>query len=256
MRKTKTLSILLVAAMAIISCLSLTACGKSSEKIKIGVIMYGYTDEQGKSTKEYCDYLTKNFNVEFVYEATNYNDDAHINCVENLISAGCKAIISAYDTSIESSIQTCEDAGVYYVLTLDYASPSDAGNVNSKYFLGGTKQFGGDEAALGEAYAEAFLASGLKNVSGVSFPAFAFVEATPIYEAFKKKIEAAGDFNVADLVYSSGFMAEDAQTATANAIQTDTEAIFVWLQDWIMYIRNSRTTIRLLSSLRLAIMIP
>lgn len=222
----KILVVLLAVAMLASFSLSLVSCNNSKEEVKIGVIMYGYTDEQGKSTQEYCKYLEENFNVKFVYEKTDYNDDAHINCVENLISAGCKAIISAYDTSLESAIQTCESAGVYYVLALDYASPADAKNVNSKYFLGGTKQFGGDEANLGKTYAEAFLQSGLHNVSGVSFPAFAFVEATPIYEAFKATVTASGDNTVSDLVYSSGFSAADVQTATANAIGKDTQAIF------------------------------
>jgi ABC-type sugar transport system substrate-binding protein len=222
----KMVSILMVITMLVTFSFALTGCGSTSEKTKIGVVMYGYTDEQGKSTQEYCNYLAEKFNVEFVFEKTDYNDDAQISCVENLISTGCKAIISAYDTSLESAIQTCESAGVYYVLALDYASPADASNVNSKYFLGGTKQFGGDEAALGEAYAQAFLKSGLTNVSGVSFPAFAFVEATPIYQAFKDTVTAAGDNTVSDLVYSSGFASADVQTATASAISQDTQAIF------------------------------
>lgn len=237
----KFLSVLWVFAILVTSMLSLTSCKKSPDttqstasqaetkipknKLKIGVVMYGYTDEQGKSTKEYCSYLEKNFNVEFAYESTNYNDDAHISCVENLISAGCKAIISAYDTSLESSIQTAQDAGVYYVLALDYASPADAKNANSQYFLGGTKQFGGNEAAVGKAYAKAFNAANLKTVSGVSFPPFAFKEAADIYGAFKTDVTAAGH-SVADLAFSAGFTQQDVAKATAGAIKSDTQAIF------------------------------
>ena len=117
----KLVSILMAIAMLTTCIFALASCENTAEKVKIGVVMYGYTDEQGKSTQEYCNYLSENFNVEFVYEKTDYNDDAHVGCVENLISAGCKAVISAYDTSLESSIQTCESAGVYYVLALDYA---------------------------------------------------------------------------------------------------------------------------------------
>ncbi len=234
--KKRLISVLLVFVM-VVGSFSLMGCSKNEtpgdsdkgdqgEKVKIGVILYGYNDDQGKNTKEYCEYLEKNFNVEFVYEATNYNDDAHINSVENLISAGCKAIISGYDTSLESSIQSCEAAKVYYVLALDYASPSDSKNVNSDYFLGGTMQFGGDEAALGTAYAEKFLKTDYKNISGVSFPAFAFVEAPEIYNAFKAALEAAGDYKVSDLVFASGFTPADVQTATANAIAADTQVIF------------------------------
>lgn len=229
--KKRIISLAMVVMMFVVGCFGLVGCGgkkeegKTDRKVKIGVIMYGYNDDQGKNTKEYCSYLEENFNVEFVYEATDYNDDAHINCLENLISTGCDAVISAYDTSLESSIQTCESAGVYYVLALDHASPSDANNVDSEYFIGGTTQFGGDEAALGETYAQALLQTEYTNVSGVSFPEFAFVEAPAIYASFKAVAEA-GDKKVSDLVFASGFSAADVQTATGNAIGSDTEVIF------------------------------
>ncbi|MPW26577.1 substrate-binding domain-containing protein [Alkalibaculum sp. M08DMB] len=227
----KRVVLVVLTLVLVIGSFAFTGCNnsegaESGEKVKIGVIMYGYNDDQGQNTKEYCTYLEENFNVEFVYEATDYNDDAHINSVENLISAGCTAIISGYDTSLESSIQTCESAEVYYVLALDFASPSDANNVSSDYFIGGTMQFGGDEAALGKAYAEKFINSEYTNVSGVSFPEFAFVEAPGIYGAFKSEIEAAGDFTVSDIVFSTGFTPADVQTATANAISADTQVIF------------------------------
>jgi ABC-type sugar transport system substrate-binding protein len=222
----KILSILLSALVISMAFTLSTACSSNNKTVKIGVIMYSWTDEQGNSIREFCDYLSGQFDVEFVYESTFYNDDAHINCVENLISAGAKAIISGYDTSLEASIQTCEDAGVYYVLALASAGPANAGNVTSKFFLGGTTQFGGDLAAFGKTYADAFIASGLKNVSGVSFPPFAFTEAPIIYASFKRAIEAAGDFTVDDLSFSGGFTPEAVQTATSNAIGPNTEAIF------------------------------
>jgi ABC-type sugar transport system substrate-binding protein len=213
----------------------LVACGEKTpsdpsgafpaEKLKIGVVMYSFNDDQGKTIQDYCSYLTENFNVEFAFEATNYNDDAHVSCVENLLASGCKAIISGYDTGLESAIGTCEDAGAYYILALDYAAPSDASNVTSKFFLGGTQQFGGDTAALGEAYAQSLIGSGVKTVSGVSFPPFAFVEAPEIYGAFADALRTDGK-TVQELSFASGFMQPDVATAVATALANHAEAIF------------------------------
>lgn len=95
--------------------------------------------------------------------------------MENLISSGCQAIISGYDTNIVAAMSTCADAGVYYVVALDHITEDDfAGTDPGQYFLGGTKQFGGDLAALGKEYADAVADSGITNVGGISFPAWAF----------------------------------------------------------------------------------
>lgn len=208
----------------------LAACTKTEGKLKIGVILYSYSDIQGSTIKAYCDYLSQNLDLEFQYEATNYQDDLHPTALENLISAGCKGIISGYDTSLVSSVATCQDADVYYTLALDYASKSDFKDTEvSDHFLGGTTQFGGDLAALGAAYGQAFLAAGLKNVGGVSFPAWAFVEAPEIYASFKSTIEAGNSqASVKDLEFASGFMKDNVASATNKVLNENPglEAIF------------------------------
>ena len=123
---------------------------KTGDPYKIGVVMYQWTDAQGTNIQNFCKYLQENMNVEFEYEFTFYDDDAQVSCVENLISSGCQAIISGYDTNIVAAMSTCADAGVYYVVALDHITEDDfAGTDPGQYFLGGTKQFGGDLAALG-----------------------------------------------------------------------------------------------------------
>lgn len=46
--------------------------------------------------------------------------------MENLISSGCQAIISGYDTNIVAAMSTCADAGVYYVVALDHITEDDS----------------------------------------------------------------------------------------------------------------------------------
>lgn len=217
MKKIKTVALM---ALATTSLIALGSCNQAKDTTKIGLVMYSWSDVQGTTIQNYCKYLEKNMDVEFVYEATNYQDDLQVSCVENLISAGCEAIISGYDTSIVSALDTCTQAGVYYTLALDYASESDFGtNTPSEYFLGGTQQFGGDLTELGKAYAAAANANGLSSVGGVSFPAWAFTEGPTIYSAFKTELQRLNQSaTVDDLTLATGFMQTDIETATNNAL--------------------------------------
>lgn len=209
----------------------LAACGGgSSERIKIGIVMYSYSDIQGQTIQDYCSYVSENLPIDFAYEATNYQDDLHISAVENLLAAGCKGIIAGYDTSLVSALDTVAAAGAYYAVALDHVSPSDFGETAvSPYFVGGTQQFGGDLAALGEEYAEAAVAAGLKDIGGVSFPAWAFTDGPAIYTAFQSKVTSLDSAaTVHDLEFASGFLGTDVQTATNNVLTNypDVEAIF------------------------------
>jgi len=208
---------------------ALTGCGQTGEsggnteeRIKIGVVMYSFSDVQGKTIQNYCNYLSKNLPIDFAFEATNYQDDLQLTVVENLISSGCKGIISGYDTSLVSCLDTAKNARVYYSLALDFASAVDfKDSPVNEYFVGGTEQFGGDLTSLGKAYAKAAVDAGLKDIGGVSFPAWAFVEGPEIYNAFKAEVSALDSTAKAEeLVLSTGFMAEDVQTAT-NKVLTD-----------------------------------
>lgn len=200
----------------------------SGETYKIGVVMYQWTDAQGTNIQNFCNYLEANMNVEFEYESTFYDDDAQVSCVENLISSGCDAIISGYDTNIVAAMSTCADAGVYYVVALDHITEEDfAGADPGEYFLGGTKQFGGDLASLGKEYADAVADSGIQNVGGISFPAWAFTDAPEIYESFQSELSAKG-ITVQDLTFTPGMTADEVQQSAKDMVQQnpDMDALF------------------------------
>lgn len=179
--------------------------------VKIGVILYNYTDIQGKEIKNYCEYLTQNFPVQFEYQTATANDnDAHLAAVDSLISTGCNGIISGYDSVVGASMEKCEEAGVYYGILLGEAK-SEAnkdGNYNeygnwgtvdqsdlyySDYFLGGIYQFGADHGLeLGKTYGQAVVDSGAKKVGAISFPTWAFSDSITICEGFQEVLKAAG----------------------------------------------------------------
>ena len=217
---------ILVLVCSLFACVMVASCNKEDEKVKIGLVMYQWTDTQGKNMQNYCNYLEENFNVEFAYESTYYQDDKHLECVENLFSQGCNAIIAGYDTSLESAIDTCSSNGVYYIVALDYIAAADLGSTKSDHFLGGTQQFGGDLAGLGAAYAKAVIDNDLTSVGGVSFPSWGFNEAPEIYAGFKAAIEAATEATVADCTYANGFDQTAIQTATQEVLATGVDVIF------------------------------
>lgn len=200
----------------------------SGDTYKIGIVMYQWTDAQGTNIQNFCNYLEENMNVEFEYESTFYDDDAQVSCVENLISAGCQAIISGYDTNIVAAMSTCADAGVYYTVALDHITEEDfAGADPGEYFLGGTKQFGGDLAELGKEYADAVADAGIENVGGISFPEWAFTDAPEIYASFQSELSAQG-ITVQDLTFTPGMTSDEVQQAAKDLVNQnpDMDALF------------------------------
>lgn len=197
---------------------TMAGCGASKntsgnqKSVKIGVILYNYTDIQGKEIKNYCDnYLAKNFPVKFVYQTATANDNnAHLAAVDALISQGVNGIISGYDTVIGAAMEKCDKAKVYYGVLLGEAKDeaqkdgkynkfgnwgtADQSNLYySDYFLGGIYQFGADHGVeLGRTYGKAVVNSGAKTVGAISFPVFAFTDSITITQGFSEEIKKAG----------------------------------------------------------------
>lgn len=168
----------------------LAGCSDSDE-YKIGVLLYNFTDIQGKNIQAYGDYLEENFDVEFVYVAVGSDDDAHITGVESCINQGCDAIFSGYNTAIDRSVEMCESAGVYYGLLLADTATSGISDsaLTSKYFLGGVTQFSGDPSIVGELFAELINETDYTNIAGISFPPFAFIDGNTLWNAMVEDLD-------------------------------------------------------------------
>ena len=177
------LAAFIVAAMCFASVFAFAGCGNGA-KYKIGVLLYNFTDIQGKQIKDYGDYLEKDFDVDFVYVSVGSDDDAHIQGLESCLNQGCNAIFSGYNTAIDTCIEKCAAAGVYYGLILgDTVTVENisANNLKSKYYLGGVKQFGGDPTAAGALFAQVINNTQYTKIAGISFPPFAFVDGTTLW---------------------------------------------------------------------------
>ncbi len=235
----------------------MVGCGTSNSgsedklSAKIGVILYNYTDIQGKEIKNYCDnYLAKEFPVTFEYQTAAAGDnEAHLQAVDALISTGCDAIMSGYDTVIGESMEKCDSAKVYYGILFGEAinEADQDGNYNeygnwgttaqsnlyySDYFLGGTYQFGEDHGyALGKTYGEAVVTSDVQKVGAISFPSYAFADAITICQGFTEVLEDAGvsiykDQETDAFPVEAGFLTVGEDTKAYIAQYPDMDAIF------------------------------
>ena len=264
--------ILAAALVAVMVLGTMAGCGKASDKtsdkasdkgteqsvseadvedVKIGVILYNYTDIQGKEIKNYCDnYLSKEFPVEFEYQTASSGDnDAHLQAVDSLIATGCDAIMSGYDTVIGESMEKCDSAGVYYgTLFGEAKNESDQdGKYNeygnwgttaqsnlyySDYFLGGIYQFGSDHGyELGKIYGQAVVDAGVTKVGAISFPAYAFSDAVTICQGFSEVLETNNiaicpNEETGALPAEAGFMTVGDDTKAYIAKNTDMDCLF------------------------------
>ncbi|MEK4149345.1 substrate-binding domain-containing protein [Robertmurraya sp. FSL W8-0741] len=192
----------------------------------IGVMLYNYTDVQGKEIKSYGDYLAEHFNVNFNYATVGTSEEDHIAALENLIASGVDAVISGYDTSLEQSLQLAEQAKVYYGVALGDVRD----DVTSEYFVGGLYNFGEKPETIGAQYAQAAYEAGVKNIGVTSFQEFAFVDAPAIISGFKEKLaelDTANEITVYDTEYHM-FGPEDVSSAVTKVISdhSEVDAIF------------------------------
>ena len=195
-----TILIVMLAITCLLSVVILSACTDNA-KYKIGVLLYNFTDIQGKQIKEYGDYLEKGFDVKFVYVSVGSDDDAHIQGLESCLNQGCNAIFSGYNTAIDTCIEKCEEAGVYYGLILGDTQTVEKiaeKNLQSKYYLGGVKQFSGDPTVAGKIFAQVINGTNLTKIAGISFPPFAFVDGTTLFN------QMVADLDSSKTVYSAG----------------------------------------------------
>lgn len=198
MKKITKRMLIIFLSMAMV--LTLFGCGNSTassstasdKKATIGVILYSFSDTQGQCIKSYCSYLEKHFNVKFKYADLHNDDSLQISTLENLISSGVNAVISGYTTSLPRCLKICEENKVYYSVALsDVVDKNDLKAAQeSKYFVGGIRQFSKNPSKLGASYADAAYKAGLKNIGVSSFYFQAFLDAPTIIKGFTDEIAA------------------------------------------------------------------
>jgi ribose transport system substrate-binding protein len=142
----------------------------NEKSIKIGVSIWGTADPLGKTVSGMIDYAADALGVEVEYAATNFDTDAVVSSVENLVASGCKGIIicNSADGQMPKVIKTCQDNGVYLAQFFRTISDEDVKALadQSDYFVGRTCE---NEYDVGYNLGLIMADKGCKNVGIISY---------------------------------------------------------------------------------------
>lgn len=171
----KILALILVLAL----CLSLAACGGAASSstaastvssggvaadsggeapaaatsygpYKIAICEMALSDESVNRAEYFKNYISPNYNVEFMFSEACGTTEAAITFIENAADAGCDAVISYYVMDTEQLVQLCREKGMVYCVNGNR-------NANSEStFTGGYENFMGGFAANQQALGQLF----------------------------------------------------------------------------------------------------
>lgn len=102
---------------------------------QFGFIHTSFSDQLGVMYQRYAQYAADQLGCEIIFAEASDND-AKMSSLQNMIQLGCKGIIMS--SCSESLLQTCEDAGVYFIqIGNNIADESLAAFADScEYYLG------------------------------------------------------------------------------------------------------------------------
>lgn len=185
------------------------------EVVKIGVILYDVTDEQGLNVQKYYEDMTNYFNMEFMYSESIASAEDELKFIENCAAAGCKAVIGYYNVTEAEAVQLCADKGMYYWGGSDKTSIYEAMG-NNEYYVGSPDN-GDADIATGYDMAKALIAQGAKEIVYVSGGDEMGIEMfIKRYEGFKKAVDEADGVEIIRKV--PGWPGTDAFTAEQTAV--------------------------------------
>ena len=84
------------------------------ETVYIGMEVFDKTDEQFLKLQEYFEYLTKFFNIKFIYSDTISTAEQETDFINECVSKKCKAYIGYYNVTGAESMKKVMDNKIYY----------------------------------------------------------------------------------------------------------------------------------------------
>lgn len=242
---------LLALAMALVLSLSLVACGggdssaaaggsstaddlsqaveATGEKVKLGIIIWGTTDALGRNSTMMVEKLVQQAGGEIVIDSSYTSPETQIQSAENLISAGCNAIliVNSSDTMLPTLGKLCEENQVYWGLQWrDVISPEIEEQLNTmEYFVGNTCE---DETEITHRLGMAMADAGVKQLAMVGNPV-----GDTTHDARWQGIVDACDETEMDLVAQYRYQGTSGAAACMEAVESfitgypDLDAIFL-----------------------------
>lgn len=134
----------------------------------IGIVIWGTDDATTAPIHDLMEYLADSIGYKLIWKTGDFDGDAQLAGVENLISSGCDGIIMMpiVDLAIENYYQACEDAGIPYIQFFRGIVDEDLRNdmLSRPYYLGWTNE---DDVAAGYKMVELMAEKGCKNFAGI-----------------------------------------------------------------------------------------
>jgi len=175
---------------------------------KIGIGLYSDSGAGNDAVKAFLKNLESTLDCEFVYTVLSTNDEAlNLTKVQELIAAGCDGIIITMDSSMDSILAECRDAGVYlggYLCDFDNSFRNNYDGVfKNANFVGAVADGGcGDDIKRGYDFFDSVIEYNERNpenpvrhVAMTAFPAFAFPYQQNFIAQFNEKVE---EYNAAN----------------------------------------------------------
>lgn len=146
-----------------------TTDGRTGEKIKLGVIIWGSSDALARNATKMVQRMVELSGGEVVVDTNYTSPETQIQAAENLIAGGCNSIIivNTSDTMLPKLGELCEENEVYWGLMWRRMVSDDVKEQmkNYKYYIGNTSE---DEIEIASRLTNELADSGVKELAVVS----------------------------------------------------------------------------------------
>lgn len=145
LRRIATILVLVLALVCTISSFAIAEEPELPVKLKIGHLTSGTTDSHGSAAKKFLDYAAECIgNIEMMYVPEFQSPEKQIAAIENMIAAGCNAILVCNMTQdqLPKIAEICEEAGVYWAQTWRSVTDPQVQEIlnGMEYYLGGSSE--------------------------------------------------------------------------------------------------------------------
>lgn len=172
MKKTKSFKMLvlgLICAMLFTTMVHADEQDKLPESFKIGCVIWSTVDDLGGASARMLDYASETLGCEMIYNTNISSPESQITATENLIAAGCQAILvcNYSDDILPKITQLCEENEVYFALIWRSISDPEVKEFveKSPFYLGNTCE---DEEDIGYRMGKTLNDKGCKNIAVIT----------------------------------------------------------------------------------------
>ena len=94
-----------------------SASGHENQRVQIAVATYSHQDPEVLAFRNYYEnYISQNFEVDFIYSSDIITPEDEQEFLQQAIEQKVQGVISFISYNLKQSVETCEKAGIYYMM--------------------------------------------------------------------------------------------------------------------------------------------